>query len=189
MRDRCRMCRLGVSDSLSRSADIKSGPGQRAAQFFRSVLYLRALSNKVHLLDIAAPLATILNNIVALRVGRDLLDLHCLFAFEAAQKRNQRAFVIIQMINWHPSWPFILPSARSPTKRSRQLSHQVGKNRRKQRGRSFSLGRDAPALAGQIPALYQINPAFIVVAIKKTYRMTSARQLELEPSSQLVPPV
>jgi hypothetical protein len=44
-----------------------------------------------------APLATILNDVAAFRVWRASLNLHCLFAHEAAQEVSQGAFIVVQM--------------------------------------------------------------------------------------------
>jgi hypothetical protein len=43
-------------------------------------------------------LAAILNDVQSLGIGHAFLDLHALFARGAAQKINQRAFVIVQMM-------------------------------------------------------------------------------------------
>jgi hypothetical protein len=45
-------------------------------------------------------LATILNDVVTLRIGRAFLNSHCLFANKAAQKINQRAFIVVQMMSF-----------------------------------------------------------------------------------------
>jgi hypothetical protein len=50
-------------------------------------------------LDSVAPLATILNDVVALRIWRAFLNSHRLFAYKAAQKINQRAFIVVQMMS------------------------------------------------------------------------------------------
>jgi hypothetical protein len=75
--------------------------------------YLTAAAEESHQLNSGAPLATILNDVVAFRVGRALLNLHCLFANKAAQQIDQGAFIVIQMgFFGHPSHfqPFISPS-------------------------------------------------------------------------------
>jgi hypothetical protein len=50
-----------------------------------------------HPLNSAAPSATVLNDVVAFRVGHAFLNVHCLLAFKAAQEIDQRAFIIVQM--------------------------------------------------------------------------------------------
>jgi hypothetical protein len=54
-------------------------------------------AEKPHPLNSGALLAAILDNVVAITVGRAFLDLHCLFAKKATQEINQRAFIIVQM--------------------------------------------------------------------------------------------
>jgi hypothetical protein len=44
-----------------------------------------------------APLATILDDVVAFAVGHAFFYLHCLAAYKAAQQLNQWAFIIVQM--------------------------------------------------------------------------------------------
>jgi hypothetical protein len=54
-------------------------------------------AKEAHALNSGAPLATILNDVVAFTVGHAFFDLHCLFAYKAAQQINQRAFIVVQM--------------------------------------------------------------------------------------------
>lgn len=73
----------------------------RPASFARArKTALSAWAHKAHPLNSIAPWATILNDIVALRVGRALLDLHCFVAYGTAQKIDQRAFVVVQDISF-----------------------------------------------------------------------------------------
>jgi hypothetical protein len=46
-------------------------------------------------------LATVLNDIVTLRIGRAFLNPHWLFAYKAAQKINQRIFIVVQMMSFN----------------------------------------------------------------------------------------
>jgi len=50
-----------------------------------------------HALDAAALLTAILNDVQSLGIRHTFLDLHSLFAHDAAQKINQWAFVVVQM--------------------------------------------------------------------------------------------
>jgi hypothetical protein len=51
-----------------------------------------------HSLNAAALLTAILNDVQSLWIGHAFLDPHSLFACDAAQKINQRAFVVVQMM-------------------------------------------------------------------------------------------
>ncbi|WP_291557756.1 hypothetical protein, partial [Bradyrhizobium sp.] len=50
-------------------------------------------------LNSVAPPATILNDVPTFSVGGAFLNLHCLFAYNAAQETYQRAFIVVQMIS------------------------------------------------------------------------------------------
>jgi hypothetical protein len=54
-------------------------------------------AKKSHPLYSGASLTTILDDVVAITVGRAFLNLHRLSAKIAAQETNQRAFIIVQM--------------------------------------------------------------------------------------------
>jgi hypothetical protein len=56
-------------------------------------------AEKSYKLYSAAPRATILNDVPTFSVGDAFLDLHCLFAYNAVQKTDQRAFIVVQMIS------------------------------------------------------------------------------------------
>src|ERR1700761_8755666 len=54
-----------------------------------------------HALDPVAPLAAILDDVVALGIGRALLDLHAVPADVAIQQIDQRAFVVVHAVRTH----------------------------------------------------------------------------------------
>jgi hypothetical protein len=58
--------------------------------------YLTTAAEESHQLNSGASLATILNDVVAIGVGRAFLNLHCLFANKATQKIDQRTFIVVQ---------------------------------------------------------------------------------------------
>jgi hypothetical protein len=70
---------------------------------------------KPHQLNSVAPLAKILNDVI--RVWRASLNLHWLFAHEAAQEINQWAFIVVQIKSFSPR------STRRP--RSRQSGRDI----------------------------------------------------------------
>jgi hypothetical protein len=54
-------------------------------------------AEKSHPFNSGAPLATILNDVVAFLIGLALLNLHRLLAYKAAQQINQRAFIFVRL--------------------------------------------------------------------------------------------
>jgi hypothetical protein len=56
-------------------------------------------AEKSYKLNSVAPPATILNDVPTFSVGGAFLNLHCLFAYNAAQETYQRAFIVVQMIS------------------------------------------------------------------------------------------
>src|ERR1700737_1349199 len=54
-------------------------------------------AKQAHALNSAAPLATILNDVLSFSVGGAFLKPHCLFAYNAAQETYQRASIVVQM--------------------------------------------------------------------------------------------
>jgi hypothetical protein len=67
-------------------------------------------------------LATILNDVVAFTVGDAFLNLHCLFAFKAAQQINQRAFIVVQMKSFRHFFPIRAISSLSFALRLRPIA-------------------------------------------------------------------
>jgi hypothetical protein len=53
-------------------------------------------ADESHQLNSVAPLATILNDVFTFSVGGAFLKRHCLFAYDAVQETNQRAFIVVQ---------------------------------------------------------------------------------------------
>jgi hypothetical protein len=78
-----------TSTSLGRSVRALPLPSLQSSSIPTS-------AEESHQLNSGASSATILNEVVAVRVRRAFLNLHCLFASKAAQEINQRAFVIVQ---------------------------------------------------------------------------------------------
>jgi hypothetical protein len=113
--------------SSAKSCASSAGKHALAAPSRGAAGYLTTAAEESQQLASTAALATILNHIAAFRVGDAFLNLHCLFANNAAQQIDQRAFIVIQMrIFRNPSHfqPFISPSpsarlmtAKAPTKR------------------------------------------------------------------------
>jgi hypothetical protein len=58
-----------------------------------------------HQLYSVTAFATILNDVVAARSGRAFLDLHCFFAYKAAQEIDQRPFIVVRMMPFFPNVP------------------------------------------------------------------------------------
>ena len=56
-----------------------------------------ASTEESHAFDPAAPPATILNDVSALRAGRAFLNVHRLIAIDANQEIYQGAFIVVQM--------------------------------------------------------------------------------------------
>jgi hypothetical protein len=56
-------------------------------------------AEKSYKLNSVAPPATILNDVPTFSVGGAFLNLHCLFAYNAARETYQRAFIVVQMIS------------------------------------------------------------------------------------------
>jgi hypothetical protein len=58
------------------------------------------IAQKPHALDSVALAASILNEVAASKVGRALLDRHCLIAHDAAQQVDQGASIVVGMASW-----------------------------------------------------------------------------------------
>ena len=56
-------------------------------------------AKEAHALNSAAPLATILNDVLTFSVGGAFLKLHCLFAYDADQETYEWTFIVVQMMS------------------------------------------------------------------------------------------
>jgi hypothetical protein len=116
---------------------------RKAAEGLGTYCFSASSAEKSHKLYSAALPATILNDVSTFSVGGAFLDLRCLFAYNAVQKTDQRAFIVVQMI-FH-SYRLHFPFAFSLTQRRAVASFDRQWRRGRQRTTVTTQRRSAPS--------------------------------------------
>jgi hypothetical protein len=88
----------GCGHGSSAHADFALRRAARVLSFSFSISassIIATFAEQSHQLNSGAPSATILNDVVAIRVWHAFLNLHCFFAYDTGQEINERAFIVV----------------------------------------------------------------------------------------------